>query len=319
MIPFMPYSDLYTLNLDWLLKKAGEYDQLFKGIKATATDGETTGVAVSVGPDGGYQFDFTIKTDGVSPVETTVIIHKTVTATAPALAQLEYSKIKTETEAGKLPIVQDENYNFYFPALGIHQEPGKLTYARLDDQDTKKIVFLVLNISDSVPGWKRHENVYATQEDVAQAVIPAHAINDISVITTPALNRPSDSGNLTAFSNTDLMDVGSVSIPAHTTAFMLGFRQTSAVPYAYAWAFSDTNISYENSTDNPVTVGIRCKAFNNSNQTVSSLGLGKIVLLLVKNDNRVQSSQMLQSVMSELGKPAEIEQDVVYVKNSATM
>lgn len=327
MFPYFPYSDMYTLNLDWLLKKAGEYDQLFKGIKATAKDGDATGVVVSVGPDGGYQFDFTINAGEVAPVESNVIIHQTRTIISKAIAELEYSKIKTETQAGKLPIVQDENFNFYFPALGIHQAPGYLTYARLDDPETKKIVFLMLNIADNTPGWKRYENDYTTSTDVEETVagaletaIPAvHPYNNIQVVIGNALNRPAEDGNIEPFSPTALLTVGSVTIPAHTTAYLLGIRQTVASPFPYAWAFGDGGVVYNNTTDNAETVNIQLKAYNNSNVIVTSKGLGKPMMLFIKNDVETPAETLngiMQSVTMDAGRPAEIEPDFTFITKS---
>lgn len=119
MIPFMPYSDLYTLNLDWLLKKAGEYDQLFKGVTATAKAGDSTNVIVKVNENGGYEFDFTIAGGGSEPVEKTVAIHKTRFVYNQQTALSEYSKIIHDMEYDEiLPVVMDSDDNFYTPAIG---------------------------------------------------------------------------------------------------------------------------------------------------------------------------------------------------------
>lgn len=67
MLNGFPYSDSYTLNLDWMLAKLKESEEFIKSVQklrnisAVAHDGDEVGVTVEDNPDtNGYLLDFTI-------------------------------------------------------------------------------------------------------------------------------------------------------------------------------------------------------------------------------------------------------------------
>lgn len=268
--PMMPYSDLYTLNLDWVVKaateakKATENIAAFAGVDAVANSTEQASVDLDI-VDNHYRFTFGLPR-GI--------------AGAPGIPGRDGqdgrngnqfifgTSIDGHTDGVAFNAPASIQRTFYFGDIYINTNSGNAYHVTTAGTGADaKLLFLF--------------NMKGQAAPVEQAK---------TRITFANLNRPADSGALAAGTSEGRIDFGTFNIPAHTVAYPI-FWNESHWYYTTSgmWIGPRTGVTqhsyYVNSTDTAQDVPVSGFVLNISNASRTALDLGQMTFALIPEDS----------------------------------
>lgn len=266
MFPMMPYSDLYTLNLDWVIKvateakKATENIAAFAGVDAVAHSATEASVDLDI-IDNHYRFTFGLPrgiqgapgAPGQDGLDGNVFLIGT-------LLDGHTDGEQFNAPAG-MPFV---NYGDIY----INEESGNAYTATMTGSGTTaKFRFLFNMKGQSAP-----------------------AEPTITKITFANLNRPADSGTIAGGAREGRIDFGTVNIPAHTVAYPIFWNEshwyyTTSGMWIGPRTGVDQHSYYVNSTDTDQDVPVTGFVLNISNANQTALDLGQMTFALIPEDS----------------------------------
>lgn len=266
MFPMMPYSDLYTLNLDWVImvateaKKATENIAAFAGVDAVAHSADAASVDLDI-VDNHYRFTFGLPrglpgapglpgADGQDGQNGNQFIFGT--------------SIDGHTDGVAFNAPASIQRTFYFGDIYINTNSGNAYHVTTAGTGADaKLVFLFNMKGQSAP-----------------------AEPTITKITFANLSRPDDSGAIAGGAREGRIDFGTFNIPAHTVAYPI-FWNESHWYYTTSgmWIGPRTGVSqhsyYVNSTDSAQDVPISGFVLNISSASQTALDLGQMTFALI--------------------------------------
>lgn len=266
MFPVFPYSDMYTLNLDWVIDKVRRAEQATKNIQAFA---DVDATATATGDpmvdltivDGHYRFEFGLPTGKTGPQG----------PEGPAGddgdrgASLFVGTQLSGHHDGNPFAGPNDGKEYIHDDVYINKTTGELYRCSVGDTGT-----------DSQ--WRY---MYTLAIEGAQPT-PTPSKQTITIVT---LNRPANSGALAGGAREGRENFGTVNVPAHTVAVPVFWNQLH-----WYYATSGTRIGnqsdidynyYVNDTDSAVDVDISGFVLNISSASQTTLDLGRMTFNLI--------------------------------------